>query len=197
MIDLKVKNAFYDTNGILTTRMAKKYSIDDSTLRKAAERQDIQRYARGIYLLDDEYFDDLYLLQLKYTRSVYSHETAVLLHWLTTNYPFQFHMSFPKSYHLKNAKKQNIETYYVNEAELTAEYIETVESWDSNPLRVTNLEKTIIDMLKMKDSTPGIVDEMLDDYIDREDKNIERLKSYAKEFDIESLIDERVITLVK
>src|SRR5699024_5202773 len=156
MIQSKLTQIFENNNGVLTTKMANEYGINDSTLRKAVERKDIQKYSRGIYFLEDTYFDDLYLLQLKYTKGIYSHETAVMLHWLSTNYPFVYHVSFPRGYHLFNAKEQNIKPYYVEKSELEDEYIETIDSWDSNPLRVTNIEKTIIDILRLKNPTPGL-----------------------------------------
>jgi len=190
MIQSKLIKPFEEHNGILTSKMANKYGVHDSTLRKAVERGDIQKFSRGIYFLNDASFDDLYMLQLKYPKGVYSHETAVMLHWLSTNYPFVFHISFPRGYHLNNAEEQNIKSYYVSKYNLTDEYVEVMNSWDSNPLRVTNLEKTVIDMLKIQNATPGLVDEMVDDYLNREDKDIERLKVYGKRFNLESVINE-------
>ncbi|GGP09140.1 type IV toxin-antitoxin system AbiEi family antitoxin domain-containing protein [Oceanobacillus neutriphilus] len=73
MIQQKLKQAFEENNGILTAKMAKEYGINGSTLRKVIERKDIQKHGRGVYLLDDVYFDDLYILQLKYPKGVFSH----------------------------------------------------------------------------------------------------------------------------
>src|SRR5699024_6732078 len=114
-----------------------------------------------------------------------------------TNYTFVYHVSFPRGYHLFNAKEQNIKPYYVEKSELEDEYIETIDSWDSNPLRVTNIEKTIIDILRLKNPTPGLVDEMLGDYLNRENKNIKRLMEYGKKFNVEKILDERILTIAK
>ncbi|AOF49702.1 type IV toxin-antitoxin system AbiEi family antitoxin domain-containing protein [Tetragenococcus halophilus] len=197
MIQATLLQLFEEHNGILTTGMANEYGINDSTLRKAVERNDIQKYCRGVYFLNDLYFDDLFMLQLKYSKGVFSHETAVMLHWLSTNYPFVYHVSFPRGYHLISAKEQNIKPYYVSANDLTSEYVDVVDSWDSNPLRVTNLEKTIVDMLRHEKAAPGIIEEMLDDYLNREDKDIKRLKDYGERFNIEDLINERVLSVVK
>lgn len=118
------------------------------------------------------------MLQLKYSKGVFSYERAVMLRWLSTNFPFACHVSFPKGYHLINAKEQNIKPHYVPENELNNEYIEVVNSWDSNPVKVTNLEKALIDMLRYNEAILGIINEILDDYLGREDKNIERLEEY-------------------
>ncbi|AZP05403.1 type IV toxin-antitoxin system AbiEi family antitoxin domain-containing protein [Jeotgalibaca ciconiae] len=120
-----------------------------------------------------------------------------MLHWLTTNYPFLYHMSFPRGYHLVSAEQQSIKPYYLSSKELDEEYVVELNSWDSNPLRVTNLEKTMIDMLRYENVTPGLVDEMVDDYLDREDRNLERLETYAKRFKIEKLVEERILSAVQ
>lgn len=197
MIQNKLIEAFEANNGILTTELAKNFDINDSTLRKAVDRNDIYKHGRGIYLLDSSYADDLYLLQLKYPKGIYSHGTAVMLHWLSTNYPFTYHVSFPRGYHLNSAQDQNIDPYYVSKNELTDEYVDLVDSWDSNPIRVTNLEKTIVDMLRTKKAAPGVVDEMIDDYLGRKNKNLSRLERYGKKFNVEKVIDERVLNNVK
>lgn len=194
MIQLQLVQAFEKHNGVLTTAIAKEHGVNDSTLRKAVEREDIQKFANGIYYLDDTAFDDLYFMQLKYPKGVYSYETAVLIHWLSTNFPFMFHLTFPRGYHLTNAKEQHIEAHYRAKHELDEEYIDVVNSWDGNPLRVTNVEKTLIDMLRYKQATPGIIDEMVKDYLNREDKNLPRLEEYSKRFKVEDLIEERILS---
>ncbi|WP_066188796.1 type IV toxin-antitoxin system AbiEi family antitoxin domain-containing protein [Gracilibacillus timonensis] len=197
MIQQRLKSVFEVNNGILTTQMAKDYGINDSTLRKAIERKDIQKHSRGIYLLDNVYFDDLYILQLQYPGAVYSHETAVMLHTLSSYSPFVYHVSFLRGYHLTTAEEQHIKPYYVSKKEWNDEYVELMDSWDSNPLRVTNLEKTVVDMLRHKKPMPGIIDEMINDYITRNDKNLEKLIDYGVRFNVLNIIRERILPFVK
>lgn len=197
MIQYTLQQAFEENNGIMTPEIAKTYGIHDSTLRKAVERKDIQRLRRGIYLLDDVYMDDLYIMQLQYSKGIYSHETAIMLHSLSTYSPFVFHISFPRGYNLMNAKAQQIRPYYVSKKEMSDEYFISMDSWDANPIRVTNLEKTIIDMLLHKEPMPGIVEEMLEEYIKREDKDINKLLDYGRRFKAYQLVKERVLPFVK
>lgn len=194
MIHYKLIQAFHSNNGILTATMAKQHGINDSTLRKASERNDIKKYSNGIYYLEDSYYDDFFMLQLKYPKGIFSHETAVLLHWLSTNYPFTYHISFPRGYHLGNAKDQNIKPYYLSEKELNNNFIQDVKTWDGNIVRVTNLEKTIVDMLRYNQSTPGVIEEMVVSYLEREDRDIDKLLLYARQFKVENLIEERLFT---
>ena len=133
------------------------------------------------------------MLQLKYPKGVYSYETAVLLHWLSTNYPFTYHISFPLGFNLRNAEDQNIKPYYLSENELNNDFFQDVKTWDGNIVRVTNLEKTIVDMLRCEDITPGLFDEIVNNYLSRTDKNLERLLTYGNFFNIKNLLEKRVL----
>ncbi|AYW50390.1 hypothetical protein C7H83_07925 [Tetragenococcus halophilus] len=62
VIQSQLIELFEEYHGILTTQMTKEYGVADSTLRKAVARNDIQKYCRGIYFLDNFYFDDIYML---------------------------------------------------------------------------------------------------------------------------------------
>lgn len=92
----KLIAAFEKNNGILTAEMVNILEINQYILKEAVEQKIIQKYNNEIYLLDESYFDDLYLLQLKYSESVYSHHTAIMLHWLSTDFPFFYHLTLPK-----------------------------------------------------------------------------------------------------
>lgn len=197
MIQEKLMKAFEMHNGILTTELALKFGINDSTLRKAVERKDVYRHSRGIYLLDEVYEDDLYILQLRYPRGIISHDTAMMLHELTTFSPFVYHLTFPKGYHLSDAKEQLIEMHYANENELKEEYIQTIDSWESNPIKVTNLEKTIIDSFRYEELMTFIMKEMIHNYVQRKDKNIDRLIDYAKRFKVLEIVEREVLPFVK
>lgn len=197
MIHQKLMEAFEMHNGILTTELAKKFGINDSTLRKAVERDDIYRYSRGVYLLDDVYEDDLYLLQLRYTKGIFSHDTAMMLHELTTFSPFVYHLTFPKGYHLTDAKERLIEMHYANKSECSEEYIQIIESWESNPLKVTNLEKTIVDTFRYEKLMTFFVQEMIGNYVDRNDKDIQKLIEYAERFGVLDVVEREVLPFVK
>lgn len=192
-----LKRAFEENNGILTTEMALGYGIHDSTLRRAVERKNIQRYCKGIYFLNNLYFDDLYFVQLKHSKGVYSHDTAIMLHELTTFSPFVYHVTFPQGYHVSNAKEQLIEMHYADNSELSEEYIQTIYSWESNPIKVTNLEKTIVDTFRYEKLMTFLVQEMIGNYVDREDQDVQKLIEYADRYGVLDVIEREVMPFVK
>lgn len=184
---------FEENNGISTTKMAYAHGFEQFFLKKAVEERVIKEYSDGIYLLEDWYADDLYLLQLKYPDIVYSHHTAIMLHWLSTDFPFFYYFSLPKEHKDLSFTEKYVKPYYVNADELSNEYVMDIDSWHSNSIRVTNLEKTVVDSLRSEKLMASVLKEMVDDYIHRKDKNIQRLIEYANRFDVMEVIEREVL----
>ena len=190
MLSIRLREVFEKQNGVLTLEQATDLGFSKESLRQAYRRGDLLKAERGIYLLDDSYEDDLYILQLKYAKGVYSYESACMLHGLTTFSPFTYIMTFPKGYHLKTRKVQYIEAHFAAPSFYSLG-ITTLNSWFENPLRVTNLERTVIDMLRSPKILPDIVDEVMSNYSWSQEKNLSRLKEYARIYGVEHLVRER------
>jgi len=196
MLTKRLRSVFDKNNGILTLDQAVYYGLTKESLRKAHLRGDLEKLNGGIYLLDSSYSDELYTTQLRYSKGIYSHETAVMLHSLSTYSPFVYHLTFPRGYNLNDPEQQHIYPHHMTLDKIDIG-IEKLESWHGNLVLVTNLERTVVDMLINKNAFPGIVDEMIDNYLWSEDKDIERLKEYAKIFGAEKQVEEKVLDLVK
>lgn len=190
MIGERLQGAFAQENGVLTLDRAAQLGLSKESVRKAYRRGDVLKADRGIYLLNDSYEDDLYIMQLKYSKGIYSHESACMLHGLTTFSPFSYIMTFPKGYHLNTREAQCIEAHYSTPPFYSLGVMQ-LKSWFGNPLRVTNLERTVIDMLRSPHTLPDIVDEVLSNYSWSEDKNLTRLNEYAQVYKVMHLVRER------
>lgn len=190
MLGERLSGAFEVENGILTLERAVELGLSKESVRKAYRRGDLVKAERGIYLLHEDYDDDLYVMQLKYSKGVYSYETACMLHGLTTFSPFAYIMTFPKGYHLNNRAEHSIEAHFATPFFYSLGVMECI-SWLGNPLRVTNLERTVIDMLRSPRTLPDILDEVLVNYQWSEEKNIDRLKEYASLYRVERQLKER------
>lgn len=71
-----------------------------------------------------------------------------------------------------------------------------MDTWHSNLVRVTNLEKTVIDSLRSVDLMTFIVEEMIKNYIDSSSKDIDKLIKYANEFKVMEIVEEKNLTKV-
>ncbi len=55
----------------------------------------------------DVWEDDLYLLQRKYSRGIYSNDTALYLLRYSNRMPARYTMTFPKGYNTPSLKQEN------------------------------------------------------------------------------------------
>ena len=66
-------------NGMITSEQVTAAEIHRGILTELTKTGKLIRYGRGIYIKSDAWEDDLYLLQQKYRRGIYSHDTALYL----------------------------------------------------------------------------------------------------------------------
>ena len=95
-------------DGVITSAQVTAAGLHRSLLQELVSSGELVRFSRGIYLRADFWEDDFYLLQLKYERGVYSHDTALYLLGYSDRAPLKYTMTFPKGYNSKSLKNENI-----------------------------------------------------------------------------------------
>lgn len=88
-----------------------------------------------------------YLLQRKYGRGIYSHDTALYLLGYSDCTPAQYTMTFPKGYNTPSLKSENIIIKRVMPDYYSFGILE-LNSPCGNPIRVYDLEQTLCDILR-------------------------------------------------
>lgn len=66
-------------DGTITAAQVTEAGLHRSVLQKFVKSGEIYRFGRGLYVWSDVWEDDFYLLQRKYGRGIYSHDTALYL----------------------------------------------------------------------------------------------------------------------
>ena len=74
-------------NGYLQTSQVLEYGISKPTLADYVNKRNMERVAQGVYLAEDAWKDELYILHLSNSRIIFSHETALFLHGLMEREP--------------------------------------------------------------------------------------------------------------
>lgn len=118
-----------------------------SILQKLMKDGELYRYGRGLYVHSDTWEDDFYLLQRKYGRGTYSHDTALYLLGYSDRTPAQYTMTFPKGYNTPSLKSENIIIKRVMPDYYSFGILE-LNSPCGNPIRVYDLERTLCDILR-------------------------------------------------
>ena len=63
------------------------------------------RIAHGVYSSQDAFNDEIYIIQARSSRVVFSHETALFLHGLTDRDPTEWVVTLPSGYNATSLKK--------------------------------------------------------------------------------------------
>lgn len=139
-------------------------------------------------IIDDQY----YLKQAQFPRGIYSHEAAYMFHGLSSFTPFYFYMTFPTGTVVKYGGKDELRVYYLDEPCFSCG-VETIKSWLGGPIQVTDLERTMIDLLQDDYGHHFLFDEILSNYLWDKKKDLKRLKVYAKLFNLEDVVQEKIM----
>lgn len=149
MID-KVLSIMKENNGIITPSILESYGVSRMYLLKMEKKGIIDKIDRGIYATKDYKYDEYYVFQLKYAKTIFSYNTALYLYGMTERTPINMDVSIPKNYN-PYLFKDFVNVYRIKEKifELGVTYKETPLG---TKVRVYNLERTVCDIIKDKDS---------------------------------------------
>jgi predicted transcriptional regulator of viral defense system len=175
----------YENNGTVTSAQVTKAGINRQHLKLLVDKGLLERSERGVYIIPTNFGDEMFNLQSRFKRGMFSHETALFLLDLTDRTPVKYSMTFPLSYNISIVEKKNVKSYRVKE-ELYKLGIITGKSPAGNEVRLYNAEKTLCDILKGRSGTDiQIVTEAFKRYAKLENKDIPLLSKYAKLFRVE------------
>lgn len=166
-------------DGTITAAQVTEAGLHRSVLQKFVKSGEIYRFGRGLYVWSDVWEDDFYLLQRKYGRGIYSHDTALYLRGYSDRTPAKYTMTFPKGYNAPSLRQENLivrrvvpENYMFGQTQIA--------SPSGNPVRVYDLERTLCDILRGGGSDIQLVGEAMKRYAASRDKNMHKLMRYAE-----------------
>ena len=166
------------TDGIITSGQVTAAGLHRSILQELVESGELYRFGRGLYVRSNAWEDDFYLLQHRYGRGIYSHDTALYLLGYSDRTPAQYTMTFPKGYNSPSLKQERIiikrvvpENYCFGEIELLSPC--------GNPIRVYDIERTLCDILRGNGSDIQIIGAAMKKYAASKEKDIHKLMQYA------------------
>lgn len=179
-------NLVEDGNGYLCTSQVLANGVLKPTLADYVSKRNMERVAHGVYLAEDAWPDELYLLYLSNSRIVFSHETALYLHGLMEREPKRMSVTVKAGYNASHLRKKGICVYQVKED--VYEFGATdVQTSFGNTVRAYDMERTICDILRYKDSMDvQIFQYAMKEYMASNQKTLSHLMAYAKRFRIEA-----------
>lgn len=166
-------------NGIITSAQVTEAGLHRNSLQQLVKDGEIYRFGRGLYVRRNSWEDDFYLLQKKYGRGIYSHDTALYLLGYSDRTPAKYTMTFPKGYNAPSLKQEIIIIKRVVPENYEFGQIQ-IKSPAGNLIRTYDLERTLCDILRGNGSDIQIITDAMKRYAASGEKNIHKLTQYAE-----------------
>ena len=183
-------------NGYLQVSAVRKHAISNYTLMKYLKTRGMARTAHGVYATADAWPDDYFLLALRNSRIVFSHESALYLNGLAERCPVAHSVTIPSSATLPRFGGAPLKAYYIKD-DLFGVGLERRRTTTGALVPCYNAERTICDILRSRSR----VDEetivaALRLIAALPSKDLNRLADYARLFRVERLVHERLEVLL-
>ena len=181
----KLHNIISQNGGRITSKQVAEEGIHRMYIKKLVDSGQLCRVSRGIYEKNDVFGDELYDIQTRYAKGIYSLETALFLHGLTERVPLTWTMTFKSSYHSKSIKNENIQVKYSCSSLYPLE-IQTVNTPSGNKVKAYSAERTLCEILTVKANVDiQVILYAVKNYARKKNKDVYKLMKLAKVFHVE------------
>lgn len=189
----KLNKFLENNNGIIFTSDLTNINVPRQYLTILKNKGVIDKVSRGIYIQTNKIKDEFYLIQSRFKKGIFSHNTALYFHELTDRTPYKIDMTFSDNYRLKN---DSIIPHYVKEELYEIGKIE-IKSPKGFYINIYDRERTLCDIIKSRNKIDSqIVLGAIKMYAKDKNKNLVLLSKYAKIFRIEKVLKQYMEVLI-
>jgi predicted transcriptional regulator of viral defense system len=176
---------FQKNNGILKAKQINELGIDNKVLQRMAEKGQIERIGKGLYL-DANYMEDEYVIvQYRCTKGIFSHETALFFHDLSDRTPFQLMMTIPAGYNTRILKETDKYKFFYCKKDTYEIGITQGKTAYGNRIILYDKERTICDCIRKRDKLDAdLVVMSVKKYMKEQGADFAKLLKYAEIFNI-------------
>jgi len=187
-VDSRLQKALRENGGFITVTQGREAGLSHMSILRAVKAGLIERVAHGVYVAADEFEDVLYTSQLRRTKIIYSHGTALYLHDLTDRDPLNLSVTVPTGYNTKQLLSEGFTVFSVK-ADLYSVGVIKMQTKYGNEVTVYNMERTICDCVRSRNRMDAeIVTEAVKRYARQKDRDIHTLMEMASVFRIQKIM---------
>lgn len=194
----KIENFIKKYNGYLITSLVCSEDISKTYVAKYIKEHGMEKVSRGIYITDDVWTDELFVLQQRNGVAIYSGETALYLHGLTDREYSAVCITVPQGYNASHLKNNDFEVLvkYVS-MDLYKIGICEIASSSGNLVKVYDKERCICDLIMRRNKYEvQVFQTAIKEYMSSKDKQLSRLMIYADRMGIRDEVMKYVEVLV-
>ncbi len=184
-----VREIAEENNGIVTTAEAAERGVESWYFTEMVREGTLEKVKHGVYFMGEAGgYDDLYVMQLRSRRAVYSYQTALYLHDLADRIPYMNEATVPQGYNASHLDGMIVhyvkkEWYEIGITECSTIMGNTVKAYD--------MERTICDLIRdRKNQDSEIFRKAIHIYMESEKKDIWKLREYAEQFGISGKLED-------
>jgi predicted transcriptional regulator of viral defense system len=175
-------------NGLILTQDVESVGIPRHYLTIFIRENKLERVSRGVYLTPDAFDDEMYSIQARNQRAIFSHETALFLHDLTDRDPIAWSVTVPFGYNASHLKDEGIKIHTVKKSHHQMG-VRDLKIMFGRPIKAYDKERTICDIVRNRYKIDtAILNEAIKRYLGSKDKNIPLMMRYAKELDVQNIL---------
>ena len=173
----------------LTFQIAEKHGISKYKFYKFIRENNWNRIMRGIYMPQDEWKDELYVLHQRCPNAVFSHDEAFYYHNLSDREPLVHTLTTYSGYNSHRLTGDGRCKVYTVKKELLEAGKIIVSDNLGNDIPMYDLERTICDLIRGRKSIEiQDFNTVLKSYVARKDKNLNLLMEYAEFFKVQNVV---------
>lgn len=177
-----------ECRGTIQTSQVINSGISKFAFYTYVKERGLEQAAHGVYVSPDTWTDAMYILHLRCSQAVFSHETALFFHDLTDREPLKYTVTVRTGYNPSRLQEDGFQVYTVKR-ELHEIGITTMQTSFGHTVPVYDMERTICDLLRSRKNIEiQIFQDALKQYAGRKDKNLRVLMKYASIFHVENIL---------
>jgi len=183
-----LKQLLQENKGFIKTSEAVQNGISKTYFINYAKKHGLDRVAHGVYMSQETWEDGMYVIQARYPKLIFSHETALYLLNLAEREPTQYTVTMRAGTNSTGLTKHGVKVYKIKDELFDEGMIET-QSPAGHTVRTYNIERTVCDLFRSRRNIE--IQELqtaIKEYIRLKEKNIPLLMRYAKAFSVEKSI---------
>ena len=174
-------------NGYITSKDLDMFDIHRMYLSIMQEKKTIKKVSVGIYIDFNKTEDNYYVFSLSMPNVIFSHMTALYFHGLSIKEPNGIYdITVKRSYNSIHLRKHNV--FYVDN-DIYELGLTEIETSMGNKVKVYDVERCICDIIRSKNRVElENIKHCVKEYIKREDKDLDKLYSYAEKLGIKEVV---------
>lgn len=179
-----LRDVIEKNNGYLLTASATQKGITKPYLERYVRENGMERVARGIYIMDDVWPDELYIMQARSKAVIFSGETALYLHHLIDREYTKVCVSVPTGYNATHLKADNVKVKYVARC-FYHMGVCMMPSSSGNMVRIYDKERSLCDLIANRNKVEvQDFQTAMKTYMLGKDRKLSRLIEYAEQLGI-------------